>query len=70
MALADFEHGVLDDLGVGIRRQFRKLGIEIAQSVGFRLARSDGAAVSGSDEIVRIIDGEADELVELGIGLG
>ena len=69
MALADLEHGVLDDLGVGIRRQFRKLGIEIAQSVGFRLAGGT-APQFRQDKIVRIIDGEADELVELGIGLG
>src|SRR5947209_18067204 len=66
VALADFEDGVLDDLAVGLGRELRKLTIEVAQRFGFRAARW-AALERWDDEIARVIDGEADQLVELGI---
>ena len=66
VAFADFEDDVLDDVGVGTVSDIRQLGIEIAKGRGFLLRRRSPLEVR-SDEIARIIDGKADQLVELRI---
>ena len=65
MALSDFEYLRLDVFGRGVGGQLGKLGVEVAERFGFHFSRR-AALQRRNDEIARIIDGEADQLVELG----
>ena len=69
VALADLEHLGLDVLGGRVGRELRQLRIEVAQGFGFHFGRR-AALQLRHDEVARVIDREADQLVELGIGRG
>ena len=67
--LADFENDVLDLVAGGGGVEVCQSGVEFAECVDLMADR--GAALEGGgDEIAGVVDREADEVVELGIGLG
>ena len=69
MAFAYFEDGVLDFIGGGVGSEFGEFGVEVGERGTFGLGR--GTALEGRrDEISRVVDREADQGVELGIGFG
>ena len=69
MPLPDLEDGVLDDLTVSILRELCKLRIEVAKSNRFFHCRSAPLEL-WCNEIPRIVDGKADQLVKFGIVRG
>ena len=69
MALADVEHAILDFVAGRIGGQVGEEGVEIAQRGRFRVGRR-AALQSRRDEGAGIGHRQADQFVELGIGVG
>jgi hypothetical protein len=69
VALADFEDDVLDFVAGRVGGELGQFGVEVGQRGAFDLGR--GAAVEGRGDVISgVVDGEADEVVEFGVGVG
>ena len=64
--LADLEYHVLNDFSVRVGGQPSQLIVEIAQRVGFYRVRCASLEFR-HDKVAGVIDGQADQLVELGV---
>ena len=60
MALADFEHGMLDGLGVSVGNEAFKFHVEVFERRAFQLG--GGTALLGRlDKVAGVIDGQRDQ---------